>query len=251
MDGGGKGRKEKGSTAISKIVTLLLLSLSMHFDEPVITYHTCALTPFVVVPVMDIDNEVVGHTAGITALAFYSEIMDDLKDEIGYTHKLKGFIFKSLAEKVKKYYPSLHHIIMLRLKEYNAAEHNCNEYYDIQDRFEAIFSCIALTLMPNHISWDAQRSFEQISCLLGRWVWLIDALDDYEDDISSGKFNPLKLKEAPDIHATIRNLNKDIDLISSLINSLPINRYKPLIITICVETLRNETARIANKYGYS
>ena len=52
---------------------------------------------------------------------------------------------------------------------------------------------------------------------LGKWIYLVDALDDYEKDIAKGDYNPFYLAygNQPDFGSLIKAAGKDLNFVFS------------------------------------
>ena len=94
-----------------------------------------------------------------------------------------------------------------------------------------------------------KRALERFGYLLGRYIYLCDALDDLEDDIKKGNYNPFvyskdnAVSEAKAaLFVTTAELSDDLAL-------LPLDRYKEIAENIVCLGLRSEAMRIINKKG--
>ena len=53
------------------------------------------------------------------------------------------------------------------------------------------FALILTAMVPQNLDRPQARILEQLLYHLGRWIYLIDAWDDLEDDLSKGRYNPV------------------------------------------------------------
>ena len=80
---------------------------------------------------------------------------------------------------------------------------------------------------------------------IGRWVYLVDAADDYEDDLKSGGFNPFKKYGKEDfIEKAKFSLNLTSGEAVSLFEKLKINHYKSIIKNILYDGMYYSAKRV-------
>ena len=96
---------------------------------------------------------------------------------------------------------------------------------------------------------ENEKVLERFGYLLGRYIYLCDALDDLEDDIKKGNYNPFiyggenAVKEAKSVlFITIAELFDDLDL-------LELDKYKEIVENTIGLGLKAEVERIINKKG--
>ena len=86
----------------------------------------------------------------------------------------------------------------------------------------------------------------EIGFSVGIWVYLIDALDDYDDDVKSGAYNPLIYRSAgldglkPLMYDRLSRISNGIDL-------LEIKKNKGIIDNIIMMGMRAQTDRVLQK----
>lgn len=68
--------------------------------------------------------------------------------------------------------------------------------------------------------------FNDISNNIGKWIYLIDALDDYDKDLSNGEFNPFTLDDFIKPNVILNELEQTI---KTSISRLSVKHYKELI----------------------
>ena len=88
---------------------------------------------------------------------------------------------------------------------------------------------------------------------LGRWIYYIDALDDYETDIKTKNYNPLPLlfpgagREKIKAHMTIA-LQSELFALSSSLGQVSLSRNRTLVETLVYQGLNMMTVRILGKF---
>lgn len=85
-----------------------------------------------------------------------------------------------------------------------------------------------------------QRVLENLGYFLGKWIYLIDAADDLEDDLKSGSFNPLAVKGKLPADADPKMIQEAKDYCNGVLNMcaaqilsgfylLELGHYQPII----------------------
>lgn len=94
---------------------------------------------------------------------------------------------------------------------------------------------------------EDERALRRFGYLLGRYIYLCDAMDDLEDDRKKGNYNPFVFgeKKAFDdaksaIFVTVAELSDDLAL-------LPLDRYKEIVENIICMGLKNEALVILKR----
>ena len=96
---------------------------------------------------------------------------------------------------------------------------------------------------------ENEKVLERFGYLLGRYIYLCDALDDLEDDKKKGNYNPFIFggenaeKEAKSVlFLTVAELFDDLDL-------LELDKYKEIVENTISLGLKSEVERIITKKG--
>ena len=126
--------------------------------------------------------------ATINVLLFYAEIDDDIHDENSWKARAGYVIFKKMIKKAGKNYPQLAQMIHDGYREIYLAEQRNADIREICHRFGDFM----VKLMKHFFQVD-ERKAEYIRIVAG-WLYFIDQLDDYDEDVSKKKFNPLVIK---------------------------------------------------------
>ncbi|MBR5900679.1 MAG: hypothetical protein IKZ38_04735 [Clostridia bacterium] len=115
-------------------------------------------------------------------LAYYKICDDVLDDNSG---RLKRSWFTKAYKKAKKRLPEIDNIVKNNFNKLLELEKNKNDSVDItSDPFGNMILEIVNFFLPN-----ASAELKELSYDLGRWIYLIDALDDYDKDLKKGNFN--------------------------------------------------------------
>lgn len=115
--------------------------------------------------------------------------------------------------------------------------------------------------LGNYVTNDACNQYmKDLLYNIGKWVYLIDALDDLNKDIKNKQYNPILVcfvgKSAKEIvnfnYDTLKFIfNTTLNRIIQCFNDLNLDKYTCILRNILYESLRSKTQKIFNKYGIS
>lgn len=125
----------------------------------------------------------------------YYKLLDDAEDNTSLTSKIKAFFMLIYKRKFPKSIQSTNEKIKDSLLTLNVFElkGNFSSIDEICHPFSTLVGSIFKNY-PYHIkndSDDLRDILYKLGYFLGKWIYLIDALDDLENDMKQNKFNPL------------------------------------------------------------
>ncbi|MEG1929709.1 MAG: DUF5685 family protein [Anaerovorax sp.] len=131
------------------------------------------------------ENGAIDYAADIMLVLAYFKFKDDCEDEhiaVGYLGK---GVLSGAMKKLKKRYPEKCQFIEEKLQELACLEkEKCGSLDPIAQPFAAI--------MEEIFSFGSKENlFRKFGYHLGKWIYLIDAYDDLEEDATHGNYNPL------------------------------------------------------------
>lgn len=148
------------------------------------------------------NNPSLSYCAGAAALLNYHKLMDDLSDEKG-GKRLRAILlrpFLSHARKKairKQHLEALDQSIACGLNSLAEAEHASLVSVDVPaERFGTILSDI----MSYGLDGTNARIMAAFGSAVGKWIYIADALDDWQEDAVKHRYNPFLLlygKDAP------------------------------------------------------
>lgn len=118
-----------------------------------------------------------------TALA-YHKLTDDIRD--GNGGRLKRSFFKKGYKRVEKRYPDIARIVKTYMDEQAAAEKRGASPDSAAEPSAQMVKTLSHLLLKE----KATDATDGLFWYLGKWVYLIDAADDYDKDVKKGRFNP-------------------------------------------------------------
>ena len=133
-------------------------------------------------------DEIFKALGAVNTLLAYYKYTDDIADE--GKGRGKRLLFKGGYKKVKKGYPSLEKIIRENLAEQEKLERA--KIASIDRAAEATANMVAAVC--DEILEDKKTTHTHNLCYaIGKWIYLIDALDDYDKDVKQKLYNPFLL----------------------------------------------------------
>ena len=151
--------------------------------------HPVKNKPFVV------DNNPLKYAANMNVSLFYFKLLDDVNDDKDLKSKSLALTLSPYRKKFNSSVKEINDIIKENLNKLSSLEESKDftSIDEICDPFSIIVAKI-LELYPHKIIDDSEETRSNLYNLgyaLGKWIYLIDALDDLEEDMSKNKFNPI------------------------------------------------------------
>lgn len=172
---------------------LLLLKMSLSAGCPSFKISRCNYNPFVKCKTCTGENKDLDFCADTAVIMSYYKIKDNISDSGSLKRVAMVFLFPFIAlmhKKAKRRLPDVDQTIKLTMKEQKLVESNKNCGIDIAADPTAKALSVILTL--GETDDEKYAVLKRLGYLIGRWVYIIDAVDDLDDDIKSDNFNPLK-----------------------------------------------------------
>lgn len=225
--------------ALNYDMTFLALLLDGLSPEEVnFELKRCAPHPINKKPTV-IKSKALSYAASVNVALVYYKILDDVTDDKTLSSKLQLLTLSPYKKKFDNTSNNLNNIISNKLKELYNLENSLNfsSIDEICHPFSEIVGSI-LKYYPNELINDSDElrdNLYKLGYTLGKWIYLIDALDDLEKDIENKEFNPinflyndsnldyLNLKENIKDRIEFTILNCSYNCVEYL-SKLPINR---------------------------
>lgn len=167
-----------------------LVRLALSGEDYGIRRRRCAVHPIKKRPMMD-DNDALAYTSYVSALLVYHKLFDTVEDENGMkraTAKAMMPYAKHLRKKaLRAGYREAQEIVSLAMAELSALE---KEHCAVPDMPADVFGRMLGDLLAVGLDGSAVLIAREIGLHTGRWVYLTDAVFDYEDDRKKGSYNP-------------------------------------------------------------
>lgn len=164
-------------------LVILLHSLyesDMNFEE-----HRCVVHPAKKQKMLY--NEITEYAADMNIVLTYFHFVDDWKDEKSKAGLVGVRAFRKTYLEIEKKYPKKCRIIRSCLKKLQACEEQKEENIDITARYFGELMAELLTYRQD--VWT--KTLRRMGFYLGKFIYILDAYDDVEQDLESGSYNAL------------------------------------------------------------
>lgn len=217
-----------GQISLSYDITFLVMLLSSLYEpETEIFEVKCAAHPFEKHPVRS--NEFSYYGADMNLLFTYYKCKDDWEDDKKLTRLVYKSSLKRAYRNICSHYGEKTKKISNLMRELAQEEKRQNQNID---HMAGIFGEIMGELMtPKNDEWrDGLRAMGNN---LGKFIYLLDAYEDIEEDLKKGRYNPLKKRfETPDFE-------EETKTVLTMIMAECCKEFEKLPIIENVEILRN------------
>ena len=141
---------------------------------------------------MAMHSPTLSYCADASAILTYHKCRDDVDDEKGFkklrARAASGF-FSSAYRRARHRYPTLDATVKALLGELRQYEKDTTAVPSA-DAPAAIFANLMAAVCAEGLKGTEARIATSFGRAIGHWIYLVDAADDYRDDLASGSFNP-------------------------------------------------------------
>lgn len=191
-----------GQTTLTYDMTFAILLLTSLYEcETKTEQHRCKIHP--VKQQMMRRNEITQYAADMNLLLAYFHLEDDWVDEKKATAFLGKQVLGKKAKEIIGEYPRQSRVIQKALRAIQKCEKE--QCMDL-DRISGYFGkMMAELFVYKKDVWE--KTLRRMGFFLGKFIYLMDAYDDLEDDIKKGCYNPLKkLRESEDYEERMKGI---------------------------------------------
>ena len=198
----------------------LLLSLSREDSE--IVREGCLLNPMTKKAISKNHPALDFAADGSIILAYYSAL-DNAQDEKPVKGRFQSLLLKRSGEKVRRLHPELSVKIEVILQELSEIEKGDYDpaAADIFGRLLAEVFTEGARLLDHPDRELLIRVLPDVGFALGKWIYLLDAFDDREDDLHNKQWNPLLKFSEPDsrnfVEEILRECEEEVDRLLALL----------------------------------
>lgn len=234
-------------------LAVLLSSLVGKGEQAVL--QRCPLHPLKRRPVIKSYENVMRYAADINVILAYHNLRDNYMDEKSLKSLAAAAFLRNAAVSAGRRNPGKLSVIKEKLKGLRDEEKNGT---DSMDRAAEPFAKLmeeVLAFETGELDGKDIQVLRWIGYNLGKWLYVIDACDDIEDDLRNGSYNPLLLKfgkeglDMEDIKEKMKkrtefNLTYCLSEISKGIGLLNIRRNRGIIENIVYMGMLRKTEQI-------
>ena len=134
------------------------------------------------------------YAADVSVLLTYHKVNDSIQDERGIKRLAARFLRRFLQhdyQKASQAHPQLNQTMCDCLSELHAIE---QAQIASLDRPADTFARLLAAAVPASYPSNIKRVLSQMFYHVGRWIYLLDACTDLEEDFKSNSYNPIRLR---------------------------------------------------------
>ena len=229
---------------------LAALNMALAEDKPVYTKRKCPANPLKKCIMADL-REIQSHCCDCAVLMLWYKLEDDLKDH-GTASRLRAAALYPAARlayrKAAQRRPELDQLIGNNMRLQAETEAACTASVDLASEPTAqVLSGLFSTLSEDPVQ---KRVLERLGYLLGRYVYLCDALDDLEDYREKGNYNPFLADQSAgpeQIETAIGTLYLTIAEAAKTFELLELKRFEPILANILYLGMKETVDSIVSK----
>lgn len=236
-------------------LALLIAGLFREEDEP--KREHCIVHPLKKKTV--VANEAIDYAADVMLILAWYKLLDDAHDEGKLYAKAAAKTMKGIFRKLNRSRPGLCGKVEQNLRALTSLEEQkCGSLDQAAEAFAKIMEAI-FEEGPLPENFKEQQALRRIGYHLGKWIYLMDALDDIGENIESGAYNPLLYRFAYQqgegeeafrarITETCRfNLLHYLGEIGKAVDLLALRKNRGIIENIVYKGLLRKTEKIIQK----
>lgn len=152
-------------------------------------------------------SEVTDFVADMNILMSYYKCVDDWQDERKVTKKVYSDVIKKRVVEISERYPKKAEVIKAELERLSQLEEAQEDNIDTVS--ECFGKLLAELLVFKEDEW--QETLRELGFALGKFIYIMDAYEDLNDDIKKNRFNMLKShRENPHFDELIESILNDL-----------------------------------------
>lgn len=235
---------------------LALINSSAMESEPKVHMERCIANPFRPKPVIR-DNDAADYAAAVNVLLAYFKLKDSWKDDRNLLSLCSSGFIKPVVQKIRNAYPEIYSSIEENLYDLNQIE---KEGISSIDKASEPFARLMSNVFPYpEIDSTNRRVLAWMGYNLGKWIYVMDAYSDIDDDLKSNSYNAIVAKHGRSLSANkIRHKSRDevefvlkicLSEIGKSYELLDIKRNSGLLENIIFLGLFDRTQKVLNDGG--
>ena len=139
-------------------------------------------------------NSAIEYAGDVMLILAWHKLADDVRDEGKVYAKATQALLKKQYGKLQDRYPDLCRTIEAGIRELSGLEkERCDSIDRVAEPFAEIMQVIfeegSRRLYRDRTG--LHQTFAKIGYHMGKWIYLVDAVDDIEENLESGSYNPL------------------------------------------------------------
>lgn len=204
-----------------------------------------------------IRNAAIDYAADVMLILAWYKLADDVNDENKFSARVAMSAFKGIHRKLKAAYPTLCAEVEENLNQLSTLEKDkCAGLDQVADSFAKIMDIIFAEGVRKLYGAGDERAqvLGRIGYHMGKWIYLVDAIDDIEENLQTGAYNPLfyryEYDKASETPAQFRtrieeelkfNLYQYLAVISQSLDEIDIKKHKGILENVIYFGLNHQT----------
>ncbi len=229
-------------------VFLALLLSSVHEEQYSCRKERCIANPFSK-KVIQKTNESLSYSAAVMVILALLKLEDDIRDEKSAKALFAYISLFGAKCKISKNYKELYNESKKYMRALSALEKDkCSIPDKLSNEFSSLMSFL---FVPDFINDEnTKRILAHIGYMLGRFIYILDAFDDLEEDKKKNRFNPYLMCELPPDKETVHeNLTLALSSISSSYELIDLKINKSILDNIIYLGLKTKLDNVLDKKG--
>ena len=207
----------------------------------------CKFNPLKKCKFADCKDNAYSKASALSVISAYYKVVDDI-DDSGFFKRIALKIAKPFfgrrQKKAARRFPEIENIVSEMMKNQKAAEND--ELVTIDKAANPTAKMISDLVALEGGNDLQKRVLSEFGYQIGRWVYLIDAADDYEKDKKSGNFNPFIKADINDKDYINSVLSQSLARAYDAYNLLDIIDFKPIIDNMMLYGFPNKQNAVLN-----
>ncbi|MVX62090.1 hypothetical protein GKZ28_00040 [Clostridium chromiireducens] len=181
--------------ALNYDMTFLGLLLDALIPEELeVSKYRCSLHPTEKKAVI-VNNKALSYAAAMNISLFYYKLLDDVNDDKNIKSKFFSILLSPYKRKFSSSVININDKIMESLNKLSTLE-STKSFTSIDEICDPFSDLVGIILRdyPFELINDSpelRNTLYNLGYSIGKWIYLIDALDDLKSDMEKGKFNPI------------------------------------------------------------
>lgn len=171
------------------LTMLALLLLSLSTEQPPVEDASCIANPFQKKPIL-VGGPVIRRCAALTVMLAFHKAADNVTDDATLSSRAIRALLRPGYRKARKQFPESDRLIRTHLQRLSVMEQGKPDLA-AADIFGDLLADLTRETLPDDIRDMAVReALVLFARKAGLWIYLCDAIDDYERDCNNESWNP-------------------------------------------------------------
>ncbi len=211
----------------------------------------CFSSPLKKRPVLE-QSELIDKMSVANVLLTYWNLYDDMVDGGSVAKKTAFRSLKGAYRKAHELMPDLDNMLSARYCELRQMERDNTRSIDaVSHSFAKLSEDFAVCVLGD----SATDNVRTLCYNLGKWIYLIDALDDARKDEKNGNYNPFLVcyrSKADELHVKLDELRflmfAVLNRVAMAYNDLELSKYTCILNNVLYDSIRDKTEEVLSGY---